>query len=50
MAKNQKDIFLIQFLIAQYIHLVVTNIWLPVLPNDLGRNIFAVTLWTTLNT
>ena len=38
-----------QFLIALFIHLVVMNSWLPLLPNDLGLNIFAVTLQAILN-
>ena len=42
--KNKMNISVMQFIIALYINLNVTNSWFPILPNDLGHNIFAVTL------
>ena len=33
-------------IIVLYLHLVVTNSCLPLLPNDIGHNIFAVRLLT----
>ena len=44
--KKKIDISIMQLLVAVYIHLVVTNSWLLLLPNDFDHNIFAVTLWT----
>ena len=44
MTENKIDICIVQLLIALYIYLVVTNNWLPLLPTDIGQNIFAVTL------
>ena len=38
-----------QLLLTLYIHSVVTDSWLPLLPNDFDHNIFAVTLYTKLN-
>ena len=46
--KNKINNSIMQLLIALNIHLVVANIWLPFLPNDLGHNIFAVTLSTLI--
>ena len=45
MAEHKIDISITQLLMVLYIHLVCTNSWMPLLPNDLGHNIFAVTLW-----
>ena len=48
-AKNPKiNNSIMQLLIALNINSVVANIWLPFLPNDLGHNIFAVTLSTLI--
>ena len=42
--QNKTDISIMQILIALHINLIVTNSWLPFLPNDLSHTVFAVTL------